>query len=248
LAKQVSKFDKKSRRLRERLPLALPARVSARDSGGREWTEMTRLVDVTPFGARLRLSRPVDIGHLVQLIMAMPRALRAFDHAEDQYRVWAMVRNVRLLEQKTPKDSLVEIGVAFIGKRPPPSYEQNPLCRYSVAQTALESQFWAAQEHQVPALEIEDYRKETRQLIPVDLLMEVFEGDKLVNSEYTVTENISNNGAEVFTTLELKPGTFVKLSSDRYNVVVLAVVRERRVGADNIARLHLEFVGSEWPL
>jgi len=159
-----------------------------------------------------------------------------------------MVRNVRLLEQKTSKDSLVEIGVAFIGKRPPPSYEQNPLCRYSVAQTALESHFWAAQEHQVPALEIEDYRKETRQLIPVDLLMEVFEGDKLVNSEYTVTENISNKGAEVFTTLELERGTFVKLSSDRYNVVVLAVVRERRVGADNIARLHLEFVGSEWPL
>ena len=251
LAKEVTKFDQKSRRLRERIRLALPARVYGRESNNREWTEMTRLVDVTPFGARLRLKRPVDIGRLLQLTLAMPRQLRVFDHVEDQYRVWSIVRNALLLEQKTPKDSLLEVGVAFIGKRPPRSFDENPARRYEIAQTKLESQLWAAQEDSVEQLAeivIDDKRKESRQLIPIDVLIEIYDADKIVNSEQSVTENISRKGAAIFTALDLQPGTFVKVSSERYNAVVLGVVRTRRAGTDGITRLHLEFIGSEWPL
>ena len=42
--------DEKSRRIRRRLELAIPVRVRGRDSADHEWTEMTRLIDVTPFG------------------------------------------------------------------------------------------------------------------------------------------------------------------------------------------------------
>jgi hypothetical protein len=251
LAKEVTKFDQKSRRLRERMRLALPIRVSGRERGNIDWTQMTRLVDVTPFGARFRLMRPVDIGRLLQLTMALPRKLRVFDHAEDQYRVWSIVRNARLLEQKTAKDSLLEVGVAFIGKRPPKSYEENPARRYEIAQTKLESQLWAAQEdsvEQLAEITLDDKRKESRQLIPIDVLIEVYDGDKIVNTEQSVTENISRRGAAIFTALDLQPGTFVKMSNERYNAVVLGVVRGRRAGADGITRLHLEFIGSEWPL
>jgi hypothetical protein len=31
----------------------------------------------------------------LRLTLAMPRQLRCFDHVEDQYRVWSLVRNVR---------------------------------------------------------------------------------------------------------------------------------------------------------
>lgn len=251
LPKEVTKFDQKSRRLRERLRVALPARIYGRESDNREWTEMTRLVDVTPFGARFRLRRPVDMGRLLRLTAVMPRALRVFDFVEDQYRIWAMVRNARLLEQKTPKDSLLEIGVAFIGKRPPRSYEANPGHRYEISQTQLESQLWAAQENSVEQLkEIATYdkRKESRQLIPIDVLVEVYDADKIVNTEHSVTENISRRGAAIFTSLDLQPGTFVRMSNERYNAVVLGVVRGRRTGTNGITRLHLEFIGSEWPL
>jgi hypothetical protein len=251
LAKEVTKFDQKSRRLRERMRLALPTRVYGRERGNRDWTQMTRLVDVTPFGARFRLMRPVDIGRLLQLTMAMPRQLRVFDFVEDQYRVWSIVRNALLLEQKTPKDGLLEVGVAFIGKRPPKSYEENPARRYEIAQTKLESQLWAAQEDSVEQLaEIanDDKRRESRQLIPIDVLIEVYDADKIVNTEQSVTENISRKGAAIFTALDLEPGAFVKMSNERYNAVVLGVVRARRTGADGITRLHLEFIGSEWPL
>jgi hypothetical protein len=252
LPKEITKFEQKSRRLRERMRLALPARIYVRESRDNEWTVMTRLVDVTPFGARVGLPRPIDIGRLLQLTMAMPRQLRVFDHTEDQYRVWAIVRNVKLLEQKTPKDPLVEVGVAFVGKRPPQSYQDHPERRYQIAQTKLQSAMWAALEDSVDQLaevvNTEDKRKESRQMIPVDVVVEVFEADKLIKNEQTVTENISRSGAAVFTSMDVSPGTFVKVTSDRYKTTALAVVRARRVGRDGITRLHLEFVGSEWPI
>jgi hypothetical protein len=237
--------------MRERIRLALPARILVREAVDNEWTVMTRLVDVTPFGARFPLPRPVDIGRLLQLTAAMPRQLRVFDHVEEQYRVWAIVRNIKLLEQTTPKDPLVEVGVAFIGKRPPQSYHGNPQRRYEIAQTKLESAMWAASEDSVDQLveiNTEDKRKESRQMIPVDVLIDVFEGDKLVNTEHTVTENISRKGAAIFTAMDIGPGAFVKMTSDTYNANVLAVVRRRRLGTDGMTRLHLEFLGSEWPL
>lgn len=232
------------------MQLALPARVSGRERGNRAWTEMTRLIDVTPFGARFRLARPIDLGQLVQLTTGMPRQLRAFDHAEEQYRVWAIVRSIRLLAQKEPKDSLVEIGVAFIGKRPPASYDEDPLRRYEIAQATLESQLWSVAEgaNQLQELKTDDRRRETRQPIPVDIFVEVFDGYEIVATENSVTENISRAGATVFTALDLSVGTFMKLSNERHNARVLGVVRGRRTGADGIARLHLEFIGSEWPL
>jgi PilZ domain-containing protein len=251
LTKEISKFDQKSRRLRERMRLALPARILVRESVDNEWTAMTRLVDVTPFGARFPLPRPIDIGRLLQLTAAMPRQLRIFDHVEDQYRVWAIVRNIKLLEQTTPKDPLVEVGVAFIGKRPPQSYPDNPEWRYEIAQNKLESAMWAARENSVDQLtevSTDDKRRESRQMIPVDVVIDVFEADKLVKNEHTVTENISPSGAAVFTAMDIGPGTFVKVTSQTYKTTVLAVVRARRIGRDGMTRLHLEFLGSEWPL
>ena len=212
---------------------------------------MTRLVDVTPFGARFRLMRPVDIGRLLQLTLKMPHQLRVFDHVEDQYRVWAVVRNALLLDQQGPKDCLLEVGVAFIGKYPPRSFEDSPAQRYEIGQTKLESQLWAAREDSVEQLAEsinEDRRGESRQLIPIEVLIEVYDADKIVNTEQSVTENISRGGAAVFTALDLPPGTFVRISSERYNAVVLGVVRTRRTGRDGITRLHLEFIGREWPL
>ena len=73
-------------------------RVQCRESLDHEWIEMSRLVDVTPFGARLRLKRPTETGRLLLLTLPMPRPLRCFDHVEDQYRVWSLVRNVKLLD------------------------------------------------------------------------------------------------------------------------------------------------------
>ena len=232
------------------MELALPVRVHCRESLDHEWTEMSRLVDVTPFGARLRLKRPTEIGRLVLLTLPMPRQLRCFDHIEDQYRVWSLVRNVKLLDPRAEKGALVEIGVAFVGKRPPRSFDVDPARRYEIAQSNTEAGLWAVKEESGESLtEAPEKPRETRHNMPIEVLIEVFAQDgSFSETEKTVTENISQHGAAVFTTLKLSTGRFVKVSSEQYQTSVLAVVRTRRVGANGIARLHLEFIGSEWPL
>src|SRR6185312_10705408 len=120
------------KRIRERLELQLPVRVRCRETADLEWTEVTRLSDVTPFGAGFALKRPVEKGRLLHMTIPMPRQLRVFDHVEDQYRVWALVRYIKQFPAKPNTPPQFEVGVAFIGKRAPKSYEEDPSKRYEI--------------------------------------------------------------------------------------------------------------------
>ena len=225
--------------------LSLPVRVVCREAAGDEWTEQTRLEDVTPFGASFRLPRPVDVGRLVHLHMPMPRQLRCFDHIEDQYRVWALVRRVTAAGESGRGGQLFELGVAFVGKHPPASFKADPRTRYEIAADPTDQNLYRADERKRAFVE----NRETRLTLPVDVVVEVLdEQGSVARSEQTVTENISRTGAAVFTSLKVERGQFVRLRSARYSLAVLAVVRRTRRGEDNIDRLHLEFVDRRWPL
>jgi hypothetical protein len=242
--------DHESRRIRERIALSLPVRVHGRETLNYEWIEMSRMIDVTPFGARLRLKRPTEIGRLLHLTTMMPRQLRCFDHVEDQYRVWSLVRNVKMLDPKKDNGGVIEIGVAFVGKHPPRSFAGNPARRYDIGKS--DGGLWTLQEGSADTLrEIDgtDKRKETRHTIPVDVFIEVFSDQGgIEESEATVTENISTSGAAVFTALKIEAGRFVKITSSQHRSEIMAAVRARHTGSDGITRLHLEFIGSKWPL
>jgi hypothetical protein len=237
--------------MRERLELSLPVRVQCRERADYDWVEMTRLIDVTPFGARFALSRPTEPGRLMHLTMPMPRQLRCFDFVETQYRVWSLVRNISLLPQ-TEKSSRFAVGVAFIGKRPPASYELDPTKRYEVAGSVTEGGLWMLREmaeRTATHTPTDDPRPQTRFNLPVEVVVEVYdERGEIGARETTVTENISRRGAAVFTTLNVERGQLVKLTSAQYSLAVVAAVRAHRAGADGIMRLHLEFVDREWPL
>ena len=211
---------------------------------------MSRLVDVTPFGARLRLKHPIETGRLLWLSLNMPRQLRCFDHVEDQYRVWSLVRNLKRLDPETEKGAVVEIGVAFVGKSPPVSFLKNPAQLYDIA--PLERGQWSVKEKsdkEKPKALFADKRKESRHTIPIEVTIElVGETGAAAKKENTVTENISHKGAAVLTTLKVQPGGFLRISSAQLGAAIFAVVRKRRIGADGITRLHLEFIGGEWPL
>jgi PilZ domain len=246
------KFDGKSRRQRERLELSLPARIWGRESEDYEWVEQTRLLDVTPFGVRFSLSHPTEPGRLLHLTLPMPRQLRCFDHVEDQYRVWALVRNIKTIDAVGDKPPRYEIGAAFIGKRAPESFDKDPTTLYEVASSVTETGLWSVHEREnagerriIP----DEPRPETRHNIPIEVTIEVLnEKGQVAAKETTVTENISRRGAAVFTTLDVTRGRFVRMTSTQYQISVVAVVRARRVGANGIPRLHLEFVDKQWPL
>jgi hypothetical protein len=182
----------------------------------------------------------------------MPRQLRCFDHVEDQYRIWALVRNVKAVPALKDQIMRLEVGVAFVGKRPPRSFADEPAKRYEIAHTAAEASIFQVQEdadRMVSHLPSSDKRVDTRHNIPISVLVEVIDQKGEISmSENTVTENISRRGASVFTTLEIEGGRFVRLTSEQYGVSLLAAVRGRRPGPDGVPRLHLEFVDREWPL
>ena len=236
------------KRIRERLELKLPVRVRCREAVGLEWTEVTRLIDVTPFGAGFTLKRPIEKGRLLHMTIPMPRQLRVFDHHEDQYKVWALVRYVRPTAAPGSETVLFEVGVAFIGKRAPRSYEEDPSKRYEIGGTTPE-QLNAIEEWMPTALNSSDKRTLTRHNIPVDMLVETFnEKGEVELSEHTVTENISQKGAAIYTTLALPVGRFIRLSSEQYKLSVYAAVRGQSMGPSGVPRIHVEFVDREWPL
>ena len=235
------------KRIRERLELKLPVRVRCREAPGVEWTEITRLLDVTPFGAGFTLKRPVEKGRLVHMTIPMPRQLRVFDHVEDQYKVWALVRYLRQIAPEGSKQLVFEIGVAFVGKQPPRSYEADPSKRYEIG--PLTPGQLSTVEEVVQDEEVPDKRSQTRHNIPVDMLIETFKDTGEVEfSEHTVTENISPQGAAIYTTLTLPTGRFIRLSSAQYKASAYAAVRGSSMGPAGVPRIHVEFIDREWPL
>lgn len=233
------------KRIRERLALHLPVRVQGRETPDFAWTEVTRLNNVTPFGAGFTIKRPTEKGRLLYMTIPMPRQLRVFDHVEDQYRVWAIVRYMKA--RTTNSGPAFDVGVAFIGKRPPASYEKEPWKRYDVSTTAFQA--LTSADDIVTPLPSEDQHVYTRHNIAVDMKVDVVdESGEVIATEHTVTENISSHGATLFTTLQIAQGRFIRLTSEQYGVTVHAAVRTRSTGVDGVPRIHVEFIDKEWPL
>ena len=233
------------KRIRERLALHLPVRVQGRETPDFAWTEMTRLNDVTPFGAGFTLKRPTEKGRLLYMTIPMPRQLRVFDHVEDQYRIWAIVRHMKA--RTANNVAMFDVGVAFIGKRAPSSYEKEPWKRYDVATTTFQA--LTSPDDIVTPLSTEDQQDQTRHNIAVDMRVEVVdENGEVLESEHTVTEDISKQGATLFTTLQVPQGRFIRVTSDQYAITAHAAIRSRSTGANGVPRIHVEFIDREWPL
>lgn len=237
--------ERNYKRIRERLALHLPVRIQGRETADFAWTEVTRLHNVTPFGAGFSLKRPTEKGRLLYMIIPMPRPLRVFDHVEEQYKIWAVVRYMKA--RRSDKGMTFDVGVAFIGKRAPQSYEKEPWKRYDVSTNVFEA-LTSADDIVIPFTP-EDQRAHTRHNIAVDMKIEVLdESSEVVESEQTVTEDISSRGATLFTMLKVPQGRFIRLTSKQYRVTAYAAIRSRNTGADGVPRIHVEFIDKEWPL
>lgn len=233
-------------RRRSRIPLSLPIRVYCRESLECEWTEQTRLVDVTHFGAGFTLTRPVEVGRLIHLTMPLPQQLRCYDHNEPMYEIWGLVRHIFAIPNTGPEQQvLFRIGVAFVGKEPPLSYQENPTLRYDPEEVEVgQKTRWKLGPKPLPKR-----RRETRLIIPLEVLVETLdEHGKPLSREYTVTETISTLGTCVPTSLDVNVGQVLKISSANDQVSTFAAIRSRNTSPDGVTRLGLEFIGSPWPL
>jgi hypothetical protein len=251
LSPTVSKKD--DRRI-QRVSLALPARVESKVNRTHQWDEITRLNDVSAFGAGFNLRRPLKRGRLVQMTIPLPRQLRCYDYMEPQYKVWALVRRCIPVNQTTggATGEAYAVGVAFIGRNPPASFIEDPAKLYDIKQVNEQNLFSIVEAEEQPDESSlpKECRRHTRFQIPVGIVLETVdeEGNVTTGSEMTVTENISLGGAAVFTTLNPEIGSFVRVKSDQYDVSIISIVRGKRVGKDGVTRLHVEFIDRFFPL
>jgi len=245
----TSVSEKEDRRL-HRIGLALPIRIEGKVNKSVAWSEITRLQDVSAFGAGFNLNRPIKRGRLVAMTMPMPRQLRCYDYLEPQYRIWGLVRRCVSVQNSIDAEQYA-VGVAFIGKPPPLSYTDNPAKLYEITQLEEKGFYKIIEapenpdERDLP----KDLRRHSRYQIPVNILLEILDDEGNVsNAEMTVTENVSLGGASVFTSLKAEVGTFMRVTSEQYNTTIISVVRGKRLGPDCIPRLHLEFIDHFFPL
>lgn len=241
--------DQDNRRI-HRYSLSLPARVEVKVDSKYSWSEVTRLEDISAFGAGFNLKRPVKRGRLVMMSVPMPRQLRCYDYLEPQYRVWALVRRCIALNNNPGAESFA-VGAAFIGRNPPASFLDNPAKLFDLAEREdgglwqLEEVNGIPDESGIPAY----LRRHTRFSIPESLLLELLdENGDVAASEVTVSENVSVGGTSVFTSFNVDVGSFLRVTSERHNVTIISIVRGKRLGHDGIVRLHLEFIDRLFPL
>jgi len=241
--------EKEKRRI-QRISLPLPVRVDVRIDKQVTWNEVTRLTDVSAFGAGFLLKRPLKRGRLCMLTIPMPRQLRCFDHSDPQYKIWALVRRC-IPSRSADGEMRYSIGVGFIGKNPPVGFIEKPATMYDIVKRDDQG-MWLISESTEPPDDknlTREERRQTRFFIPEMVTLEVLNDEGNVKAtESTVTENISFGGAAVFTSMNVTTGEFVRLSSERYNIKIISVVRGRRVGPDGLTRLHLEFIDHFFPL
>lgn len=241
--------DTENRRI-HRLALTLPIRIAYYVSPQNTWDEITRLNDVSAFGAGFNLKRPVKRGRLIEMTIPLPRQLRCYDYSEPQYRIWGIVRRCLPINFNTLAERYA-VGVAFIGKYPPQNFHNEPEKLYEVS-TREDKGLWQI----IPAPTMPDEtllqkeeRRHSRYSLPVGITLEMLDEKKNVTaSEVSVTENLSLSGAAVFSSLPAEIGSFVRLICDQYNVSIISIVRGRRLGVDGIPRLHIEFIDRLFPL
>lgn len=234
-------------RREERHGLNLPIRVLGYDPDGTSWQELVETGDLSAGGAAFTVKRPVFRGQCLRLALPMPKSLRAFDHDEPAYRVYAIVRTATL------QDAACRVGVMFFGKEPPRGYEDNPAARF-VLPSDLEEERSGGPAPPPPPSEPEPApdpygrRAHERFDIFVEFSVElVDEWGVVLAEERTVADNISKGGARLMTATSFAKGEVIFLHEVGGPFETRAEIRDVHVGKDGIRRLHVRFLDGHSP-
>lgn len=216
--------------------------VRGQTEDGETWKEITNVSTVSQNGASFKLTRPCQVGCLLKLVLPMPTELRAYDLTKDLYPVMGLIQ---YCEEITIDDHTeYSIGIAFVGKQIPDSYQTNPMQSYHICGTT-ESGMWKIAEADTPF----KARAAARFWISLEVTISMIQKEKRANyKEVTVTNNISATGASVRCSLEVNVGDRVKFASKEHNFYTIAVVRNRNEDSDKTPTLHIEFINDRFPI
>jgi hypothetical protein len=239
------------RRQSIRMGLALPMQVQGFNEDGSAWEEATATDDISEGGCSFPISRKVELGQVLLLLLPFPKRLRQFDPNETAYRVYALVRGL------VYRPDRVRVGVMFFGKFPPQGFEEEPAAGYLLPSdlTPLAAPDLAAPPPALdapapplPGAAAPERRSSARFDRLVDFtLQQVDEWGTVLQEELTVADNLAKGGAHVLTSLEFMKGDVVLLRQARGEFDTRAEVRDVLTGEDGLRRLHLKFLDGQAP-
>jgi len=242
---ELEKQDRAESRTKARIVKATPnlsVVIKGKDRNFRPWSETANATSLSNNGAGFFLSRECPVGCLVSLIMAMPPHLRGYDHDKRLYRIWGLVQYC--YEAGGKNASGFHVGVALIGRDAPESYVTNPMQSYRVAGMDRNG-LWKIEELETSFVQ----RTSVRYWNSIETaIYQLDEEQHTIAAEKTITENISETGASVFSDLRMAVGDRLKFKTSSPPFSSIAVVRRRRIGVDDRTRLHVEFLENAFPV
>jgi hypothetical protein len=227
--------------------MKLPLRVTGRESSAQSWTETTYIFEATQLGAGIILTRPIEPGRLIHLSLPLPTGMRAYDYFKVNYQIWGLVRYILAKPPDSSGMTHFSIGVAFVGQRPPVSYEKDPTTLYDLKPMRAKNGLWILRERMRKTGRY-IRQSESRYTVEMDVSLEVFdEHGMVVHKELGHIKNISVHGAAIQTKLWAQRGSFIRMTSEEKNISVLALTRGCHQDENGLNYLHLEFIDREWP-
>jgi hypothetical protein len=221
----------------------LSAVVKARESKDNFWKQTTDLISLSRSGAGFYVEKKCEVGRLISLLIPMPKHLRCYDIEKELYRVWGLVQHCNPVSGSDGAAAAFHVGVAFVGKRPPSSYNENPLQSYRI--TGInEDGTWRIVESKTDFV----VRRHPRHWLSLNVLLSAWDDDgKLTMDETAMTDNISKSGAAVVSNMQIDVGDSVHFDSIEHDFSTLAIVRNRQTSEHELPKLHLEFIGESFP-
>lgn len=229
-------------RAANRVATDIKAIVQFKQESKETWKEITHLSSISRSGCSFNLTQPCPVGRLVTMVTPMPTEFRAYDLNEEVYPVIGLVQHC--YEVTNDDQKTYRLGVAFVGKSFPESYEVDPLQNYHICGTTS-SGMWKITESGKKF----HVRNAPRFWVSLPVTLTLIQKEKRSHQkEETVTANISATGVSVLSTLHVKIGDRLKFASKKLDFYTIGVVRNRRTRADKHSIVHLEFVDNRFPI
>lgn len=244
ISEELEALDQSDRRKASRPASApkLTAVVKGKDDHFKPWSETAEVTSLSSSGAGFFIAVSCDVGRLVSLILPMPPHIRKYDHDKRLYRVWGLVQYC--YEAGGDDSAGFHVGVALIGKDAPDSYAKRPNRCYRISGMDRNG-LWKVEELDRSFKQ----RSSVRYWNTLECsLFQLDDEQQSIAAEKTVTENISESGASVYSDLRVAVGDRIKFQASSPPFSSLAVVRHRRIGNDDRTRVHLEFVENSFPI
>ncbi|HMT08463.1 MAG TPA: PilZ domain-containing protein [Pyrinomonadaceae bacterium] len=226
-----------------RLSTDLKTIVQVKESVSEAWKEVTAVSTVSKNGAGFTLTKKVEVGRLVSLVLPMPVEFRAYDEDAELYPVLGLVQHVTETNQNGNK--VFQVGVGFVGKEMPESFKADPKQNYRFSGVAANG-LWTITE----ANSQFKPRKNPRFWRSIELTVSQMKRTREDAAKVRArSKDISASGLSVGCDLEVELGEKVKIACVEYDFYSIAEVRNRKVSKDGKdTTLHLQFVDEEFPM